>query len=204
SRTNDDEIKYTQDEGCVCTIVCGHGPRPEGQSFRGGFRGFRGGPQAFRRPAPQHASNTDGGKDDTNGESEYHYSWRHDNNRKYTHGQAVSYCTRLSGSWVPISIETEAEDSFVNRVVSGDRLDYIWTGGEKSGSGFKWPTGSQISYNNWSHTGGARRPQPDNRERGGEKCLAILNNFYRDGLKWHDVACHHRKPIICERKAKAT
>ena len=47
--------------------------------------------------------------------------------------------------------------------------------------------------------------------------MAVLNNFYGDGkaafvtanmghflmdcvsgIKWHDVACHHEKPIICE------
>merc|ERR1719414_2847587 len=47
------------------------------------------------------------------------------------------------------------------------------------------------------------RRQPDNREKvqqGGEDeaCLAVLNNFYGDGIKWHDVACHHEKPIVCE------
>jgi hypothetical protein len=40
-------------------------------------------------------------------------------------------------------------------------------------------------------------PQPDNRE-GNEFCLAVLNNFYLDGIKFHDVACNHLKPIICE------
>ena len=43
----------------------------------------------------------------------------------------------------------------------------------------------------------AGRAQPDNRE-GNEVCLAVLNNFYGDGVKFHDVACHHRKPVICE------
>merc|ERR1719334_1557987 len=28
--------------------------------------------------------------------------------------------------------------------------------------------------------------------------MAVLNDFYGDGIKWHDVACHHEKPIICE------
>jgi hypothetical protein len=28
--------------------------------------------------------------------------------------------------------------------------------------------------------------------------MAILNNFYDDGIKWHDIACHHRKSFICE------
>lgn len=41
--------------------------------------------------------------------------------------------------------------------------------------------------------------QPDNRESGGENCLAILNNFYKDGVKWHDVGCSHEKSIICEK-----
>jgi len=40
-------------------------------------------------------------------------------------------------------------------------------------------------------------PQPDNRE-GDEFCLAVLNNFYNDGVKFHDVSCHHLKPTICE------
>nr|CAD7593789.1 unnamed protein product [Timema genevievae] len=31
-----------------------------------------------------------------------------------------------------------------------------------------------------------------------ESCLSILNNFYNDGVKWHDVACHHLKPFVCE------
>jgi len=49
------------------------------------------------------------------------------------------------------------------------------------------------------------RPQPDNREAvmGGsqENCLAILNQFYKDGVNWHDVACHHFKPWVCEENA---
>ena len=31
-----------------------------------------------------------------------------------------------------------------------------------------------------------------------ESCMAVLNNFYGDGIKWHDIGCHHEKPIICE------
>ena len=43
----------------------------------------------------------------------------------------------------------------------------------------------------------AKKRQPDNRE-GGESCMAVLNNFYGDGVKWHDVGCNHEKPIVCE------
>lgn len=30
-----------------------------------------------------------------------------------------------------------------------------------------------------------------------EGCLAVLNNLYGDGIRWHDVACSHRKPVVC-------
>ena len=73
-----------------------------------------------------------------------------------------------------------------------------------SGSGEKMPPSNQRSggFPNWSHTGGSGKPQPDNREAeegtGQESCVGILNNFYGDGIKWHDVACHHQKPWVCE------
>merc|ERR1712177_58550 len=31
-----------------------------------------------------------------------------------------------------------------------------------------------------------------------EACLAVYNNKYGDGIKWHDVACHTRSVIVCE------
>ena len=45
----------------------------------------------------------------------------------------------------------------------------------------------------WSDRG-ATGPQPE----GNGDCLAILNNVYNDRVKYHDVACHHTKPTICE------
>ena len=45
----------------------------------------------------------------------------------------------------------------------------------------------------WSDRGN-RGPQPE----GNGDCLAILNNVYNDRVKYHDVACHHTKPTICE------
>ena len=57
-------------------------------------------------------------------------------------------------------------------------------------------------YCEWSPKGGLGVPQPDNREiysKGrDEACVAVLNNLYGDGLKWHDIACYHTKPFICE------
>ena len=61
-------------------------------------------------------------------------------------------------------------------------------------------TGSPASrcHENWSRTGQLRISQPDNAE-GHENCLAVLNRFYpRDGVTWHDIACHHKKHFVCE------
>lgn len=62
--------------------------------------------------------------------------------------------------------------------------------------------------NDWSENGGIGQPQPDNRElqQGGaaENCLAILNNFYNDGVNWHDVACHHVKVRYIKSQFKKT
>lgn len=57
-------------------------------------------------------------------------------------------------------------------------------------------------YNPWSQTGHKKQRQPDNAEFDingtSESCLAILNNVYNDGIAWHDVACYHEKPVVCE------
>ena len=50
---------------------------------------------------------------------------------------------------------------------------------------------------------GAGERQPDNRElkltgQNDEACLAVLNNYYKDGVTWHDIACYHKKPFVCE------
>ena len=28
--------------------------------------------------------------------------------------------------------------------------------------------------------------------------MGLLNDIYDDGVKWHDIACYHTKPFICE------
>ncbi len=60
----------------------------------------------------------------------------------------------------------------------------------------------------WSFTGhkthleGHDVPQPDNAEfdinESVEACMGILNDIYEDGVKWHDIACYHTKPYVCE------
>nr|XP_045619059.1 uncharacterized protein LOC123770925 [Procambarus clarkii] len=156
-----------------------------------------------RRPGFQGPQNqfSGGQVDDTRGGSQYYFSWRHDNGRKYTGGQAHGLCTSLGGGWQPVGISSRDELQYINSIVGSNRLEYIWTGGVRDRAGFRWLNGEPFNVVGWSHTGGANRPQPDNRENGQENCLAVLNNFYGDGVTWHDVGCHHTKAVICERRA---
>jgi len=65
--------------------------------------------------------------------------------------------------------------------------------------------------NPWSNTGFLSQfvdhlvPQPDNAEyllqRSGvtiEACLAVHNDWYGDGVSWHDAACYRTKQFVCE------
>ena len=64
------------------------------------------------------------------------------------------------------------------------------------------------SYQPWSFTGHKTQfvshnvSQPDNAEfdiNGSvEACMGVLNDIYDDGIKWHDIACYHTKPFVCE------
>lgn len=135
--------------------------------------------------------------------SRYHFSWCHDGFKNYTQGDAILYCTSLGPGWDGVSIETPQEDQLLSQIVGGHNLAWIWTAGTKDINGaFLWPSRTYgtvpLNYNNWSHTGFDGQRQPDNRENNDERCLAILNNFYNDGIKWHDIGCHHQKPIVCE------
>ncbi|XP_033229455.1 uncharacterized protein LOC117180927 isoform X1 [Belonocnema kinseyi] len=121
-----------------------------------------------------------------------------------------------------VSLETPQENEFIKQRIARGNVRYIWTSGRKcnfqgcdrpdlqpqnvngwfwSGSGAKIGPTTQRNTGDWSHTGGYGQQQPDNREAAqgnDESCLSILNNFYNDGIKWHDVACHHVKPFVCE------
>merc|ERR1711892_1319924 len=156
----------------------------------------------------------------------YHFSWL-EAGRDTTWGWegARNYCRKFCMD--SISITTKEENEWVTGVLRKDDIRYIWTGGRKCNfkgcdradlqpvieNGWYWaPTGARIpsprqcTYCAWSPTGGARRSHPDNREQcqGGkdEACVAILNNFYKDGVKGHDVECSHKKPIICQESNK--
>merc|ERR1712083_467620 len=131
------------------------------------------------------------------------------------------YCMDL------VSLETEEENTFFFNYPRRNKLDYIWTSGRLCDfkgcdradlqpvniNGWFWtgsnkkipPTNStppDWSYQPWSDTGHLEQPQPDNAEEdingSKESCLGLLNNIYDDGVKWHDIACYHPKPFMCE------
>jgi len=114
---------------------------------------------------------------------------------KFTQSEGEAFC-RANGMKA-ISLDSSAKEREFLGLIAKDRQRYFWTGGKVNGRNISWPSRKRYNDVNWSNTGGAKRPQPDNRE-GDEFCLAVLNNFYADGIRFHDVSCHHRKPIICE------
>lgn len=152
----------------------------------------------------------------------YFFSWEHAPTRSLEVDwlDARNICRRHCMD--AVSLETPQENEFVKQRIARGNVRYIWTSGRKcnfagcdrpdlqppnengwfwSGSGAKIGPTSQRNTGDWSHTGGYNQPQPDNREAAqgnDESCLSILNNFYNDGVKWHDVACHHIKPFVCE------
>merc|ERR1712080_715231 len=57
-------------------------------------------------------------------------------------------------------------------------------------------------FNGWSSTGPLNKPQPDGILKadgfGELACTALLDNFFNDGLSWHDTKCNDRRQIVCE------
>ncbi|ODM90101.1 L-selectin [Orchesella cincta] len=155
----------------------------------------------------------------------YFFSWEDDrtNNLQVTWSEARNICRRHCMDLV--SPETPRENSWLKRRIAKGYIsrDGIWTSGRKCNfdsqcnsadfypllvNGWFWsavaekikPTDNSLN-GDWSDTGATGRPQPDNYEASkgeDEGCLAILNNFYNDGIKWHDAACHHKKYFVCE------
>lgn len=127
-----------------------------------------------------------------------------------------------------VSLETQEENNLIFRLIQQNDVPYIWTSGRlcdfkgcegrtdlepKNILGWFWSvTREKIQptnrtpigwgYNPWSQTGHKKVPQPDNAEydinQTSESCLSVLNNVYNDGIAWHDVACYHEKPVVCE------
>lgn len=138
--------------------------------------------------------------------TQYIITWLVDDNRcsNFTAFEAEDYCKLQGGHAVSLDTTPKALH-FIDVAIQHARR-YFWTGArvDHAAGVVTWPSGNREGYVRgqrfWSHTGGHKpepEPQPDNRD-GNEICIGVLNNFYADGVKWHDVACHHRKPTICQ------
>merc|ERR1719369_1755962 len=127
---------------------------------------------------------------------DYLLTWRMGRNNFDWRG-GVSFCK--SQGMNLISLDDKEKNEHFLRLVATDRAPYFWSGGQVSRDShtLTWQNGKTEPITRgqhpWSFTG-RTGPQPD----GGEICLAVLNSVYRDGVKFHDVACHHRKPVVCE------
>jgi len=101
-----------------------------------------------------------------------------------------------------ISMDSPAKVAHFLQQVVADNAPYFWAGGRLSRDKrtLNWENGRSEGIRKgqhpWSFTG-SRGAQPDG-GIGTEDCLAVLNNFYNDGSKFHDVGCSHRKPTVCE------
>lgn len=152
------------------------------------------------KPLPEQSHISDQA-DDKYDDSEYHYSWRHDGNQEYTGDQASVYCEDLGNGWHAISIETTRENNYVKSIIQESDISNIWTGAARAGFRWNWPNGGPFRSIGWPNTGvfrANRQPQPDNRDKWGRNCLAVMD--YNGSINWEDVPCQNYKPVICERR----
>merc|ERR1712038_2230760 len=160
--------------------------------------GGRPGPSGFSS-APVRASGGSKGNHVWNGKN-YLLTWK-TGQRSFTHSGARQYCA--SQGMRIISLDSREKTAHFLDEVRRDNAKYVWAAGVISSDArtLRWENGRSEPINQgddrsggfWSSRGKSG-PQP---ETGGE-CLAILNNVYNDGVKFHDVACNHEKPTICE------
>merc|ERR1712083_536290 len=122
-----------------------------------------------------------------------------------------------------VSFNTPGEFKMFEEIMRRDNVTSIYTSGRKcnfQNNDRIPPTNQPHPEAFWSPTGETGKPQPDNdegikegpiqadnnigitieglQEFHDEACLAVYNNKYGDGIKWHDVACHTRSVIVCE------
>jgi len=128
----------------------------------------------------------------------YLLSWKEGQNH-FSWSQARSYCSR-KGMRI-VSLDSTAKKEHFLGLLASQGVTYMWTGGRISSDKrtLTWENGRGETITRGRHPwsfAGLRGPQPDG--QGSEDCLAILNNLYNDGVKFHDVGCSHDKPTVCE------
>ena len=102
--------------------------------------------------------------------------------------EAMAYCENLGGHLATIT--SREEQAVVNGLLgeSCSKNGY-WLGGVRTGSGFAWITGEQMSYTNWDSR------QPDNEDNREDKLM--LYNYSGDRLgKWNDLSSEGVSDVI--------
>jgi len=147
-------------------------------------------------------------------------------NARWNWFTARNYCRKRCMD--VISLESLQEQEFVGQNMARAGVREVWTSGrlcdkEVDGcdqprfqpynvNGWFWaatlgtmgPTNnfSGRKFNGWSNNGQSGRAQPDGILKqdgfGDQACMALLDNFFNDGLSWHDTKCNDRRHIVCE------
>merc|ERR1719384_2094607 len=151
------------------------GPRP-GPSQQG-IRGGGGGGGGCRNSGPNHSF----------GGQQFLVSWRLGCS-SFTASEGEAYC-RANGM-AAVSLDNSAKERELSGLLVREGQPYFWTGGRVNhgARSVTWPSGRTTSQHRWSSG------QPNNAE-GNENCLAII---VKGTPGFNDVACHHRKPVICQ------
>ncbi|TRY77384.1 hypothetical protein TCAL_07916 [Tigriopus californicus] len=142
---------------------------------------------------------------------QYHLSWRAARASPMRHSDAIRYCKSLNMNIVSFDGSNgNAKAAEINSVVVSE-APYYWTGGKvtSGGTAVRWnngrvdpippkcPKGTQCNRGLWSNAGNTPGGQPET----DEECVAVLIHTYtadRGQPHYHDVACHHPKPTVCE------
>jgi len=147
-------------------------------------------------------------------------------NARWNWFTARNYCRKRCMDLV--SFESSGEQDFVGRNMKRAGVREVWTSGrlcdkEVDGCdqprfqpynirGWFWASTLQGMgetnvlnggrFNAWSQTGPLKKVQPDGVLKadgfGEQACAALLDNFFNDGLTWHDTKCNDRRLIVCE------
>ena len=150
--------------------------RPAQQAVRGGGGGGGGG-GACRNSEPNHSF----------GGQQFLVSWRLGCS-SFTASEGAAYC-RANGM-TAVSLDSADKERELSSLLVREGQPYFWTGGRVNhrARSVTWPSGRTTSQHRWSSG------QPNNAE-GNENCLAII---VKGQPGFNDVACHHRKPVICQ------